>query len=52
MATFYADGLENDGTTVTFNAGDPDIHNIVTVTASVSGTAVDKLFVDVFVELQ
>jgi hypothetical protein len=49
---FYADGIENEGTTVTFVAGDPDENNIVTVTATINGTSVNKLFVDVFVELQ
>jgi hypothetical protein len=34
------------------SAGDPDENNIVTVTATINGTSVNKLFVDVFVELQ
>jgi len=49
---FYADGLEHEGTTVTFDASEPGENNVVTVTATVSGTLVERLFVDVYVEQQ
>jgi hypothetical protein len=48
LATFTADGVENGGTTVTFTpALDTPVEGTTTVTATVTGAAIDKLFVRV-----
>lgn len=46
LATFTPSGAAFQGATVTFTPGTPS-GGFVTVTATVSGTQVDKLFVDV-----
>jgi lysophospholipase L1-like esterase len=48
LATFTADGNPLDGTTVTFTRGTPAA-GVVTVTATLSGTPLDRLFVQVAV---
>jgi hypothetical protein len=47
LETFYTDGNEGEGTTVSFSRGQPDQNGIVTVTATIEGTPVDRIFVDV-----
>jgi hypothetical protein len=52
LATFYTDGNPDPaGTTVSFVQGTP-ANGMVTVTATVSGTAADRMFVDVEVTQQ
>jgi hypothetical protein len=46
--TFYASGAEHEGTTVTFAPGTP-VDGVVTVTATITGTIPDRLFVEVHV---
>lgn len=46
LSTFTRDAVAFEGTTVTFNPGTPS-GGFVTVTATVTGTLLDKLFVDV-----
>jgi len=46
LASFHADGQAHEGTTVSFSQGDP-VDGVVTVTATISGTAVNRLFVDI-----
>ncbi len=46
LSAFHNDGDSFEGTTVSFSPGDPDINGIVTVTATITGTATNELFVD------
>lgn len=48
LATFTDDGQAFEGTTVTFNQGVPS-GGEVTVTATITGTPLDKLFVEILV---
>ncbi|PXA04880.1 hypothetical protein DDZ13_02640 [Coraliomargarita sinensis] len=46
LVSFHADGYESAGSTVSFTQ-DPPANGMVTVTATVSGTALDRLFVHI-----
>lgn len=48
-ATFADDGNAYEGTTVTFSRG-PSVGGFVTVTVSIFGTPIDRLFVDIRVQ--
>jgi methionine-rich copper-binding protein CopC len=48
LTSFHGDGVSFEGTTVTFARGTP-VDGIVTVTATVTGTPTDHLFIDITV---
>jgi hypothetical protein len=48
LGTFYEDGFSDGETTVSFDPGTP-VDDMVTVTATITGTGTDRIFVDVHV---
>ncbi len=50
LSTFHADGATFEGTTVTFTQGTP-VNGVVTVTATITGTMPERIFVDLEVTL-
>ncbi len=46
LSSFHGDGVEFESTTVSFSQGTPS-EGMVEVTATITGTALDKLFVDI-----
>lgn len=51
LSSFHGSGVAFEGTTVTFVQGGP-VNGIVMVTATVTGTSVDRLFVNIEVTEQ
>jgi hypothetical protein len=47
LSSFHGDGDSFEGTTVSFSQGTPNDEGIVTVTATITGGAPDRLFVDI-----